>query len=175
MVNRMNQKQTSFVRAYLETGNATQAAKSAGYSEKTAKEQGYRLLTKDHITQAIKDAQSKLARRTETTLAGLVADCVEVQELALQGTPAMDRYGNPTGQVVRQLSAAKSAIELRAKLTGFLIERRENTNKSIDDMNEAELKAELAKEQAKQAKLMTGNVVNLVDDGLGDAVPAGQA
>ena len=171
----MNQKQTSFVRAYLETGNATQAAKSAGYSEKTAKEQGYRLLTYAHVAQAIKDAQAKLARRTETTLDGLVADCVEVQELALQGTPAMDRYGNSTGQVVRQLSAAKAAIELRAKLTGFLIERRENTNKAIGDMNESELRAELAKERDKQAKLMTGNVVKLIDDGLGDAVPAGQA
>jgi len=171
----MNQRQAKFVQAYLETGNAAESAKRAGYSEKTAKEQGYRLLTKHHIAQAIEDAQAKLARRTETTLDGLVADCVEVQELALQGTPAMDRYGNSTGQVVRQLSAAKAAIELRAKLTGFLIERRENTNKSIDEMNEAELKAELAKERAKQAKLMTGNVVKLIDDGLGDAVPAGQA
>ena len=125
----------------------------------------YRLLTTDHIAQAIKDAQDKLARRTETTLEGLVADCVEVQELALQGTPAMDRYGNPTGQVVRQLSAAKAAIELRAKLTGFLIERRENTNKSLDDMNEAELRAELAKEQAKQDKLRPANGNQTAPDG----------
>ncbi len=63
-----------------------------------------------------------------------------MQELALEGTPAMDRYGNPTGQIIRQLSAAKSAIELRAKLTGFLIERRENTQKSLHDMNETELR-----------------------------------
>jgi len=123
------------------------------------------LLTKDHIGQAIKDAQSKLARRTETTLDGLVADCIEVQELALQGTPAMDRYGNPTGQIVRQLSAAKSAIELRAKLTGFLIERRENTSKPINEMNEAELLAELAKEQAKQDKLRPANGNQKAPDG----------
>jgi len=171
----MNAKQAAFVREYLIDFNATQAALRAGYSEKAAQQTGSRLLLNAVIAQAIEDAQAKLARRTETTLAGLVADCVEVQELALQGTPAMDRYGNSTGQVVRQLSAAKAAIELRAKLTGFLIERRENTNKSIDEMNEAELKAELAKEQAKQAKLTVGNVVKLIDDGLGDAVPAGQA
>lgn len=150
----MNQRQSQFVQAYLETGNATQAAKMAGYSEKTANEQGCRLLAKSNIADAISEARSKLARNTETTLEGLVADCIQVQELALEGTPAMDRYGNPTGQIIRQLSAAKSAIELRAKLTGFLIERRENTTKSIHDMNEAELRAELAKEKEKQAKLV---------------------
>ncbi len=150
----MNQRQSQFIQAYLETGNATLAAKMAGYSEKTANEQGCRLLAKSNIADAIKEARSKLARNTETTLEGLVADCLHVQELALEGTPAMDRYGNPTGQIIRQLSAAKSAIELRAKLTGFLIERRENTQKSLHDMNEAELRAELAKENEKQSKLV---------------------
>jgi phage terminase small subunit len=162
----MNPRQAAFVREFLIDFNATQAAIRAGYSEKAAQQTGSRLVLNAVVAQAIKDEQAKLARRTNTTLDGLVADCIEVQELALQGTPAMDRYGKATGQVVRQLSAAKAAIELRAKLTGFLVERRENTKKSIDDMTEAELRAELAKGEEQVAKLIAandhGNVVKLV-------------
>jgi len=41
----LSDKQTAFVEAYLQTWNATKAAKTAGYSEKTAYSQGkYRVL-----------------------------------------------------------------------------------------------------------------------------------
>ncbi|MCH8229461.1 MAG: terminase small subunit [Chloroflexi bacterium] len=39
-------KRAAFARAYVLSGNATEAAKQAGYSPKTAKQQGSRLLTK---------------------------------------------------------------------------------------------------------------------------------
>lgn len=42
-------KQKAFCDYYIETGNATEAAIRAGYSQKTAKETGYENLTKPHI------------------------------------------------------------------------------------------------------------------------------
>lgn len=45
----LSDKQQSFVEAYLRTFNATQAAKDAGYSEKTAYSQGHDLLKKPEI------------------------------------------------------------------------------------------------------------------------------
>ena len=170
----MNARQSAFVREYLIDFNATQAALRAGYSEKAAQQTGSRLLLNAVVARAIKDSQAKLARRTETTLDGLVADCIEIQELALEGTPAVDRYGKATGQVIRQLSAAKAADELRAKLTGFLVERRQEMNKSIDDMTEDELRAELARGEEQKARLKGANVVKLVandddDDDIEDA------
>jgi phage terminase small subunit len=47
--------------------NATQAAIRAGYSARTAKSQGQRLLTNAHIAKAIADAQNARAARTEIT------------------------------------------------------------------------------------------------------------
>jgi phage terminase small subunit len=53
-------KQDKFVKAYLlNGGNATQAAISAGYSEKTANEQGSQNLAKLSIKSAIEKHQKK--------------------------------------------------------------------------------------------------------------------
>jgi phage terminase small subunit len=46
---KLTEKQKRFADYYIETGNATESAKRAGYSEKTAKEMGCENLTKPHI------------------------------------------------------------------------------------------------------------------------------
>lgn len=58
-------KQERFVGEYLIDLNATQAAIRAGYSEKTAKSQGQRLLTNVDVARALSEAQAKRAERTE--------------------------------------------------------------------------------------------------------------
>lgn len=60
-------KQQRFVEEYLIDLNATQAAIRAGYSAKTAKQQGQRLLTNVDVSQAVAEAQAKLSERTEIT------------------------------------------------------------------------------------------------------------
>lgn len=77
--NELNAKQRAFVREYLIDLNATQAAIRAGYSAKTAKEQGARLLTNVHVAAAIAVAMKARENRTEIT-----ADRV-LQELAKIG------------------------------------------------------------------------------------------
>jgi phage terminase small subunit len=73
----MTPKQTRFVAEYLANGlNATQAAISAGYSEKTANEQGSRLLANVSVSAAIKVRTKEIMQRLEVT-----ADLV-VQEIA---------------------------------------------------------------------------------------------
>lgn len=62
-------KQARFVREYLIDLDATKAAIRAGYSEKTAGQQGFQLLQKTSIKEAIADAQYKRATRTETDAA----------------------------------------------------------------------------------------------------------
>lgn len=49
----MNEKQKIFVTEYIKDLNATQAAKRAGYSEKSAHSQGIRLLKDERIKNAI--------------------------------------------------------------------------------------------------------------------------
>jgi phage terminase small subunit len=60
-------KHERFVEEYLIDLNATQAAIRAGYSEKTAKSQGQRLLTNVDIARAIARAQGERTERTNIT------------------------------------------------------------------------------------------------------------
>lgn len=67
---KLNIKQKKFADEYLICSNATEAAKKAGYSEKTAKQQGQRLLTnvdlKNYIDERLKILESeKIAQADE--------------------------------------------------------------------------------------------------------------
>jgi phage terminase small subunit len=63
----MTPKQEQFVQAYLLDPNATKAAIAAGYSPKTAQEQGSRLLSNVMVAEAIAKAQTERAERVEVT------------------------------------------------------------------------------------------------------------
>ncbi|OBU11703.1 terminase small subunit [Morganella psychrotolerans] len=57
-------QQKKFIVEYLIDGNATQAAIRAGYSEKTAQEQGYQLLRKASVANEIANQQKQSLSRT---------------------------------------------------------------------------------------------------------------
>lgn len=65
MAKELTPKQAAFVREYLIDLNATQAATRAGYSAKTANEQGARLLANVSVRSHLEAAQQKRAERTE--------------------------------------------------------------------------------------------------------------
>ncbi|MBS8227112.1 terminase small subunit [Vannielia litorea] len=60
-------KQQRFVEEYLVDLNATQAAIRAGYSPKTAEQQGSRLLGNAKVAAAVSEAQAARSERTEIT------------------------------------------------------------------------------------------------------------
>ena len=60
-------KQARFAEEYLVDLNATQAAIRAGYSKKTANEQGAQLLAKLSIREAVAEAQEARSERTGIT------------------------------------------------------------------------------------------------------------
>jgi phage terminase small subunit len=64
----LNPKQKAFIEHYLRNGgNATQAAISAGYSEKTAYAQGSRLLSHVEISAALAKRAEKTVQKLEIT------------------------------------------------------------------------------------------------------------
>jgi phage terminase small subunit len=63
----MTPKQQRFVEEYLIDLNATKAAERAGYSAKTANEQGARLLANVSVRSAIEDAKAARSERTHIT------------------------------------------------------------------------------------------------------------
>jgi len=64
---KLTNKQARFVDEYLVDLNATQAAIRAGYSEKTAMEQGYQLLQKTSVQERIQILMNERSKRTEIT------------------------------------------------------------------------------------------------------------
>lgn len=60
-------KKKRFINEYLKDLNATQAAMRSGYSEKTAKSQGQRLLTNVDIQREIQKRMKDREKRTEVT------------------------------------------------------------------------------------------------------------
>ena len=56
---KLNARQKSFCEFYVASGNATESAIKAGYSEKTARSIGQRLLTNVDIKKYIKELQEK--------------------------------------------------------------------------------------------------------------------
>lgn len=64
----MNQRQLLFCEAYLASGNAAEAARKAGYSPKTARSIGQRLLTNVDIMQYLAERNAEIIAKSTATL-----------------------------------------------------------------------------------------------------------
>ena len=69
----MTARQVKFCLEYANTGNAKESAIRAGYSERTAKNQGARLLNQENIQNYLKEISDSFA-------SGKIADAEEIQE-----------------------------------------------------------------------------------------------
>ena len=108
---RLSPRQQAFVSFFLETGNATKAAKLAGYSERSARQTAWRMLHENEaVIAAIEDGQRQLAEASFKSAESLMRD-LDIQRIAAE------RRGNN--------NAAVRALELQARILGLLIERRD--------------------------------------------------
>lgn len=74
----LSEKQKRFVSEYLIDLNATQAAIRAGYSAKTAQQQGSRLLSNVVVQEELSKQQSKVAERLEITKDRIVDELAKI-------------------------------------------------------------------------------------------------
>lgn len=97
--NSLTPKQFEFIEYYLETNNATEAAKKAGYSPKTARQQGSRLLSNVVI-------KKELDRRREEKILELRKEFIDYSSEAFSTIVNImrDENNNPKE---RRLSAEK--------------------------------------------------------------------
>lgn len=122
----MSPKQQRFVQEYLIDLNATQAAIRAGYSAKTANEQGSRLLANASIREAVARGQEKVAAKAELTVEAHLDELEKIRNAALEA---------------KQFAAATTAEVARGKVAGFYIDRTEDvTNLSRDERKQRLLK-----------------------------------
>ena len=91
MARKLTDKQQRFVDEYLIDLNATQAAVRAGYSVKTANEQGSQLLAKLSIQQAIAEKMAERSRRTGVNQDRVVLELAKIAFVKL--TDIIDEKG----------------------------------------------------------------------------------
>ena len=119
----MSEKQKRFVDFYIQTGNATQAARLAGYEEKSARQVGSRLLQNSSVKNAIDERlqeldSQRLAKDKEilefltAVMRGEVSEVVVVQVAELIEKPFSGK---------ERLKAA----EILAKVHGLFKEKTE--------------------------------------------------
>jgi|GEM_PF-1036380 len=108
----MTPKQQRFVHEYLRDHNGTQAAIRAGYSDKTDKQQGSRLLSEPRIQAAVRPGQNKVAKKAEVTVDSLMAELEQARKLALKEG---------------QASAAVTATMGKVKLSDLLVEKHKHS------------------------------------------------
>lgn len=78
MVAKLTDKQQRFVDEYLIDLNATQAAIRAGYSAKTADQQGSRMLANVKVKQAVAEKQAQRSKRTGVNQDRVVLELAKV-------------------------------------------------------------------------------------------------
>jgi phage terminase small subunit len=114
-------RQQRFVDEYLIDLNATQAATRSGYSAKTAKQQGARLLTNADIRAAVNRGQASASERLELTAAGITTRLLTIADKAeaLATAPGM--------------SVARASLMDAAKLNGLVVESSEVITRSPEE------------------------------------------
>ena len=95
----LTEKQKRFAEEYLIDLNATQAAIRAGYSAKTANEQGSRLLANVSIQKAISKAIAERSGRTKISQDRVVNELAKIAFLNI--ADLIDQNGNMKSNVSR--------------------------------------------------------------------------
>lgn len=111
--------QEQFCREYLVDLNATQAAKRAGYSEQSARQQGSENLSKPAIQERIEALMQERSRRVEVTSDLVLSELLLIARTDL--SRAFDAQGNllPVPKIPEEIRRAISAVEVTVSATGI--------------------------------------------------------
>lgn len=144
---RLNERQRLFIDEYIIDLNATQAAIRAGYSERTARSQGQRLLTNVDIKKAIEE---RLQEKTDELIMKQDEILVRLSEQArreavdhqvvITEKPTFDDMGNFLGvekkpeiiEVPTQNKDTIKALELLGKRYAMWTDRVDQTNRNVE-------------------------------------------
>lgn len=128
----MNHKRKIFVSEYAISGNATEAAKKAGYSARTAYSAGQRLLKNVEVLGEIKKVQNEALAKAELS----VTDVVKlVKDIATKGKNETVRL-RAMDMLLKYLGAYSDDMKLISKMNDFEIGKL--ADKLIDKLNNDE-------------------------------------
>lgn len=130
----MTPKQEAFARAYVETGNASEAYRrcydAENMKDNVVTQKAYELLKHGDVSVMVEQLKTKAQKKHDITVEKLT-------EMALHAYKESQRVSN-TGQM--QTSSMVKAAEFLGKLHGLIIEKREVTHRDgVEDLADAEL------------------------------------
>lgn len=108
----MNGRQKAFADYYIECGNAAEAAKKAGYSEKTAYSQGNRMLKNVEVLEYIQSRTSTAEQKRMASGDEVMQFFTMVMDGEVTGAVMSDRISAGREILRREVSDRKLAIEL---------------------------------------------------------------
>jgi hypothetical protein len=122
----------------------TEAAKTAGFSEKRAMVTGSELATRPEVIGRIAELRVMVVERvTEKTAidkAWVLNELIEVVKMGKAAEPIIGKDGESTGEVKQNLAAANKALELIGKEFGMFIDRSEVKTGPLDGVAHDDLK-----------------------------------
>lgn len=122
----MTARQKRFCEEFVKSGNAKQSAISAGYSEKTAKQIGQKMLTKVDLQSYIQELQKEIknenildAKQMQEVLTSIILQESEEEVIVVEGC------GDGVSEAVTKTKTASNqdrirAIQLLARMQGAL-------------------------------------------------------
>ena len=136
----LNEKQKLFCQEYLKDLNATQAAIRAGYSEKTAKSQGQRLLTNVYIKEFLEKQNEQRQERVKVdadyvlkTITETIERCAQ-KEQVMEYCPA-EKAMVPTGEWKFEHRGVLKGCELLGKHLKLFTDKVEHSiDKTLEDI-----------------------------------------
>ena len=115
----LNSREQRFVAEYPVDLNATQAAIRAGYSAKTAKQQGSRLLTRVDVASALAGKQERLERRLEVTKERVINELARIAFADIRSVVQWRADGQTAFTPTDELSKDETAA-----IEAFTVEKR---------------------------------------------------
>ena len=118
----MNHKRKIFVSEYVKSGNATEAAKNAGYSVHSAYSAGQRLLKNVEVSAEIKRLHTEALQKAEITVSEVV---LHIKTIAVSGKSETNRL-RALDMLLKYLGAYADDFKLVSRLTDTEIDQLAN-------------------------------------------------
>ncbi len=159
----MNDKQEVFIQEYLIDYNATQAAIRAGYSKRSARAIGNRLLTKDDISQEIKDRVSEKTMKADEVLTRIAdiarGDMADLMDITTSGFTLKLMEKDENGEF-KVKDNTKLIRKIKQKVTTFIAKKESDEDREIV---ETEIELYNAQDALNTIAKLNGMITDKVD------------